>query len=66
MTERTEIRIKQIVIWICEPCLNGEGEMCHVPGCALWMHRVDIPINPGLYTEIDASRDDSDDEASQP
>lgn len=44
------ILLKQIVIWICEPCLNGDGEMCHVPGCALIRHKVDLPIES--YVEI--------------
>lgn len=46
------IMLKQIVIWICEPCLNGEGSECHTPGCALWLHRVDLPIAPELYIDI--------------
>ena len=48
------IMVKQIVVWICQPCLDGEGSECHTPGCALWMHRVDLPIPPELYTEIGA------------
>lgn len=43
-TAADPIILKQIVIWICEPCLNGEGKECHTPGCALWLHRVDLPI----------------------
>lgn len=43
------MNLKRITITICEPCLNGEGEECHSPGCALYLHRVDLPIAPELY-----------------
>lgn len=42
--------VKYIAIRICEACLNGEGEECHTPGCALFLHKVDLPIDPRLYT----------------
>ena len=41
--------IKKIAIWICQACLDGEGEACHMPGCALFLHKVDISIDPNLY-----------------
>jgi hypothetical protein len=44
--------VHQIVIWICEACLKGEGSECHTPGCALFLHRVDLPIDELLYTVI--------------
>jgi hypothetical protein len=50
-------KLKTIEITICEPCLNGEGEECHTPGCALWLHRIDLPIAPESYevkSEVDA------------
>lgn len=50
--EGDEMKIKQIVIWICEDCLNGKGSECHTPGCALCWHKVDIPIYKELYTVI--------------
>jgi hypothetical protein len=43
------IRIKRIMLDICEPCLEGQGEECHTPGCALYLHRVDLPIAPEVY-----------------
>lgn len=43
------MKIKRIVIDICEACLAGEGEMCHTPECALCRHSVDLPIWPELY-----------------
>jgi len=47
------MKIKRIEIRICEACLNGEGQECHTPGCALWLHKVDLPIDPGLYRVLD-------------
>lgn len=43
------MKLKQVKITICEACLNGEGEMCNVPGCALCRHAVDLPIAPEMY-----------------
>lgn len=43
------MKLKTIEITICEACLNGEGEMCHTPGCALWLHAVDLQIDPEFY-----------------
>ncbi len=47
------MKIKKIEIWLCELCLNGEGEECHTPGCALFLHSVDLPIAPELYLILD-------------
>lgn len=47
------ILLRRIAITICVPCLEGQGEECHTPGCALWLHRVDLPINRGLYDVLD-------------
>jgi hypothetical protein len=44
------VRLRLIAINICQPCLDGEGQECHTPGCALWLHRVDLPIDPNVYT----------------
>ena len=46
-------KVKRITISICEYCLNGEGKECHTPGCALFLHRVDLPITPELYEVIE-------------
>ena len=45
--------LRTIVITICEPCLNGQGSECHTPGCALCLHRVDLPIDPVWYRVLD-------------
>lgn len=44
------MKLKKVEIMICEGCLDGVGEECHTPGCALWLHRVDLPIDPETYT----------------
>ncbi len=46
------MKIKRIQIDICEPCLNGEGEECHTPECALFLHRVDLPIQREMYEVV--------------
>jgi len=43
------VKLKYIKIWICEDCLNGIGEVCHTPGCALIRHKVDLPIDEREY-----------------
>src|SRR5690606_34771936 len=53
----TPIKIKRIAIWICEPCLNGEGQECHTAGCALFLHRVDLPIHPEIYEVLEEAVD---------
>ena len=47
------MKIKKIAIWICEACLDGEGEECHTPGCSLFLHSVDLPINGEMYEVLD-------------
>ena len=47
------MHIKRIVINICEACLDGEGQECHTPGCALFLHKVDLPIASDLYIILD-------------
>lgn len=46
--------LRNINITICQSCLDGKGEECHTPGCALYLHRVDLPIAPELYTILPA------------
>lgn len=45
------MKLKKIKIIICEACLKGQGGECHTPGCALFLHKVDLPIH--LYEVID-------------
>jgi hypothetical protein len=44
--------LKKIEITICQACLDGVGSECHTPGCALWLHKVDLSIDPNLYRVI--------------
>jgi len=55
-----DMKIKYIAIRICDACLKGEGQECHTPGCALFLHKVDLPIDENLYLVLD-ERDDSED-----
>ena len=32
------MKLKLVKIWLCESCLRGEGQECHTPGCALFLH----------------------------
>lgn len=52
------MKLKIVEIRLCEACLDGVGQECHTPGCALFLHRVDLPIHPELYRVI--SEEDSE------
>ena len=46
--------LKTIKITLCEACLQGLGEECHTPGCALFIHNSPgLPIYPALYEVLD-------------
>ena len=49
------MKLKKIIITICEACLDGLGQECHTPGCALCLHAVDLPISTELYEVISES-----------
>jgi hypothetical protein len=46
------VKYKEIKTIICEPCLKGEGEMCDSHCCALFLHKVDIPIHEKVYEVV--------------
>lgn len=52
------MKLKTIKITICEACLSGEGEECHTPGCALFLHVVDIPFMEELYEVIEETEEE--------
>jgi len=54
------MKLKKIQITICETCLDAIGQECHTPGCALFLHAVDLPINPEMYEVIDEWEEDYD------
>ena len=61
--------LKTIKITICQDCLDGKGQECHTPGCALWLHSVDLPIDERLYevvAEAASQQSDSSDLANAP
>ena len=43
------MKLKMIEIQICEACLEGKGQECHTPGCALFLHKVDLSVHPNSY-----------------
>ena len=45
--------LKTIKITICQDCLDGKGQECHTPGCALFLHSVDLSIDKNLYEVIE-------------
>lgn len=30
-------RLVSVTVAICRPCIAGEGDECHTPGCTYWM-----------------------------
>ena len=58
------MKLKRIKIIICEACLKGEGEECHTPGCAFFLHSIDLPIHPEMYEVIDEWEEDYSDNNS--
>lgn len=47
------MKLKRIEITVCEACLEGKGGECHTPGCAYFLHAMDIlPIHPAMYETI--------------
>jgi hypothetical protein len=52
--------LRKIEIIICDDCLKGIGKECHTPGCALYLHRVDLPIDKRLYKTIESYKEKED------
>ena len=46
-----DITMRQVIVGLCEACIDGIGEECHTPGCILWLHKVDIPIGHDLLVD---------------
>jgi hypothetical protein len=53
-----DITVKEYAISLCQACIDGKGRECHTPGCALFLHSVDIPIHREVLTEIEPIWDD--------
>lgn len=61
------MKIKEVKIWLCEACLNGEGQECHTPGCALWIHNSPgLPIAPELYEVLQEYEEEDEKEEGKP
>lgn len=40
-----EPKVGWYAVQLCEACIDGIGQCCHTPGCAMIRHPVDIPFN---------------------
>lgn len=49
LNRERHMKLKLVQMWICQGCLDGDGDECHTPGCAMYLHSVDLPIAPELY-----------------
>jgi len=36
-TGGTDVPVQLVLLGLCDPCLDGEADACHVPGCSRWM-----------------------------
>ena len=59
VTHDPEIPVRFVQLWLCDLCLDGDGEQCHTPDCSLWLNRPpDMPIRNGAaVTVLDAAPD---------
>lgn len=49
VTHDPEIPVRLVRLQLCDLCIDGQGEQCHTPGCALWLNRPpDHPIRESL------------------
>lgn len=39
ITHDPEIPVHLVQLHLCDPCIDGEGEQCHTPGCSLFLNR---------------------------
>lgn len=62
----TDMKLRTIVITLCQACLDGEGEECHTPGCAMFLHRVDLPFAPESYEVLAEFDEDAPMPSAQP
>ena len=43
-----------VKIRLCQLCLDGDGDACHTPGCALFLHSSPgFPIAPELFEIVE-------------
>jgi hypothetical protein len=46
------MNLLRATITICQGCVDGDGQQCRSPGCMLYGHMVDLPINVDEPVEI--------------
>ena len=51
----TDVSLKRVEMIICQACLDGVGQECHTPGCAMFLHRIDLPFPKDVYVEVTAA-----------
>ena len=45
--------VRLVQLYLCDPCIDGEGGECHTPGCSLWMNRApDLSIRHNQGVQI--------------
>lgn len=55
-TEDNELKVQRVLISLCALCLEGKGDECHTPGCALCFHNSPgQPIHRELYEILPTS-----------
>lgn len=47
-----EPEVLLVQMQVCRACLDGVGQECHTAGCAMWLHKVDLPFDPNIYQVI--------------
>ena len=47
-----DIPVRRVIINLCQACIDGVGQECHTPGCALFLHSVDLPIGEELIEDV--------------
>lgn len=45
-------KVRKVVMWLCDACIDGTGDQCHTPGCALIRNRPpDLSIRDNCFVE---------------
>ncbi len=56
-----KIKVKRIAINVCEMCLEGRGEECHVPVCYYCFHGVPDAFDARMYDVLEEFEFETDD-----
>lgn len=52
MSKQPGPAMRYVKVRICQMCIDGKGQECHTPGCALFLHSVDLPIREELIEDV--------------